>query len=357
MSALAFNRHDRCVQVSELIGSTLLRVAGLTVVTGGLGGCFFFGCPDERNFGFEADLTAELIDDLLITTTYEDPEERELGDLTCEDVCLAYLAERGDDYDRASVSECSYNIDDFAAADDSDEERSEIVVGNVQCSGRFTPVCEGGRRPLGHIEETVDHADPLGRSLAASAHMEAASVTAFVQLRRQLERWGAPASLVERCAAAARDEVHHARLLTALAEARGAAVPRPKHARTGEGLLEVALHNATEGCVGEAWAALLAHHQAVHASTPQLRAAYETIAADETRHGQLAWDLHRWLLDRLDASDRQRVREAQASALARLGEKARVQAEALPAALGCPASDLAGRLAEAFSEALLASAA
>lgn len=69
---------------------------------------------------------------------------------------------------------------------------------------------------------------------------------------------------------------------------------------TDETLLSIAIHNAVEGCVSETWAAMMAQIQAERAETPELRALFSTIARDEITHGQLAWDLHAWLLEQLD---------------------------------------------------------
>lgn len=63
--------------------------------------------------------------------------------------------------------------------------------------------------------------------------------------------------------------------------------------------------------VGAAW-------QAMHAEDAGHRAAFAEIAVDEAGHAQLAWDLHAWFVDRLDAASRAEVMAAQRAALAGL---------------------------------------
>src|SRR5690606_15396153 len=116
--------------------------------------------------------------------------------------------------------------------------------------------------------------------LARATRAEAASVQAFVALREELIALNAPAPIVKRAARAAADEVRHARLLGALAEAGGASSSLAARRRDlpARSLLELALENAVEGCVHETFAALMAMHQARHASDPALREAMAAIA-------------------------------------------------------------------------------
>jgi hypothetical protein len=81
----------------------------------------------------------------------------------------------------------------------------------------------------------------------------------------------------------------------------------PEGARS---LLEIALENAREGCVGETWAALVAHVQGRCAATARARQQFRRIAEDETRHAELAWDLHREFGDALDEAGRARLADS-----------------------------------------------
>ncbi|MDQ3370499.1 MAG: ferritin-like domain-containing protein, partial [Myxococcota bacterium] len=60
-------------------------------------------------------------------------------------------------------------------------------------------------------------------------------------------------------------------------------------------LAAIAHENAIEGCVREAYGALVATYQAERAA-PALRAVFRRIAADERRHAALAEDVHAWIM-------------------------------------------------------------
>lgn len=170
-----------------------------------------------------------------------------------------------------------------------------------------------GRRFEGLELGGVASDDP-GAQLAAMAELEAASIPAFDRLARELASWGAPDELVQRAWRAMRDEVRHARVMTALARRYGhapraiAAPPLPCRS-----LEAIAHENAIEGCVREAYGALVATYQAERAS-PALRAAFRAIASDEARHAELAEDVHAWILGRLAAESRDAVERARTRA-------------------------------------------
>lgn len=262
------------------------------------------------------------------------------ADIPCDVACSeAYRTERG--WEISSVTSC-------ALAFDLPEDPDASNAANVVCEGTGIEYYCEGRRPLGHVELDARDADPLGRHCAELAYLEASSVPAFRQLAATLAAHGAPADLVGRCQAAAEDEVRHATWMTALAARHGAAVPAPQVADGPVDLASLALHNAVEGCVHETWGALVAAHKARAAQDPELRAIYARIAVDEAEHAQLAWDLHAWLLDQLDPSERAAVHHAQAGALARLPALAAAQATAPATALGQPEPSQAHALAEAL---------
>lgn len=153
----------------------------------------------------------------------------------------------------------------------------------------------------------VDMSDAIRATLAASweeiARMEHASIAAFARFALQLLAIGAPAELVAGAQAAMADEIAHARLAFALAGAyRGEAI--------GPGPLDVtgALDGADdvrqifsllirEGCVGETVAALEAGELAETCEDASPRRVLAQIAADETRHAELAWRTVRWGLE------------------------------------------------------------
>lgn len=269
--------------------------------------------------------------------------------IECEAACVQIADHRdrlvGED---PRVETCTITVDAMAGTADDD------VVGSLQCEGKETVFCEG-RRPLGHVEARNDTRS-LGGYLARCAQLEAASVIAFEQLAERLERWGAPAELVDRCRRAAADEVVHAREVGAFAARLGAVVPVVERRSVEPSILELALHNAAEGCVHEAWAAMRAAWVARHACEPELQALYARIADDEAQHAQLSWELHRWLRARLDQEDRARVDATLERAIDGLRSVVERQARLGPADLGMPGIDGTIELARRFGEGLRAAA-
>lgn len=207
------------------------------------------------------------------------------------------------------------------------------------------PTC--GRRPH-RLHADVEAVSDAGGWFAAVARLEAASVIAFEELAAALSLHGAPASLVSRCRSAADDERVHARLFTTLARRAGRGVAAVSSDAAPTSLVAIALHNAIEGCVHEAFAAILAAHQARHAPG-DLRPAFARIADDECRHGQLAWELHDWLVARLAAEGRERVEVAWRGALDGLPALAAAQAHDTPAGLGWPTPARAAAMALSFA--------
>ena len=159
--------------------------------------------------------------------------------------------------------------------------------------------CPGGRRPDDQHAAWVRGAvDPRTRALLELAAAEAASVPAFRALAAALAHHGAPAELVRRASESAEDEVRHTRLALRLA-GRGA-VRVHVGAATLPSLEELAIANAKEGCVREAYGALEAAHQAMHAGDPEARAVFASIARDEAEHALLSQDIDAWLRGRVD---------------------------------------------------------
>ncbi len=223
---------------------------------------------------------------------------------TCEAAC-----ERFNDF--ATLLSCSFT---------KLQEKGQTVDA-VEC--RTQPMCEG-RRP----SALRSHAE--GSDFAAAAHLEAASVYAFAHLAKELRHHGAPRRLLRAARRSRRDEVRHTRATTALARQRGLTVVRPVVAAMSiRSLEEIALENAIEGCVRETYGALAAWWRARHAPERDVRAAYQRIAHDETRHAALSADLDRWLAARLSPAARARVGAAKTAAL----EELRAELSAAPSAV------------------------
>jgi hypothetical protein len=202
-------------------------------------------------------------------------------------------------------------------------------------------------------------AESVGELLAHAAYLEAASVTAFLDLARELAAHGAPAALVRRLRRAAGEEVRHARDVGAVARAHGGEPPpvRVASRRGTRTLFEIALENAREGCVRETWGAACAVVQSLRAGDARIRRTMRTVAADELSHATLSWDLARWIESRLAPAQRAQVDRERERAIAHLESEIAVAVpEAWRTTLGLPSPDeartiLRGMHAEVWTEA------
>ena len=207
-----------------------------------------------------------------------------------------------------------------------------------------------GRAPEGFVA----HSAPP-HSFRFAAHYEAASVTAFQRLAAELRAHGAPDELVQRAERAASDEASHTQVMLGLAQRfEGATEERAQDEQAEDGCAEdgcaedgcaedgcaeegcaeegcaeeggaeqdrarlapqavwtvrplaaIALENAREGCVLEAYAALETLHQAKLAASPLVRRELRRVAQDELAHAQLAFDLQAWLHQELTSAERE----------------------------------------------------
>jgi hypothetical protein len=296
--------------------------------------------PPEEQFSVDVDVTEDDVAKIMSAWGYD-----ERGDIGCETLC-GYMYQQGRGWELGTADSCEHTIAATAAAD------PKAVVGHVQCAGRGIKYYCEGRRPLGHVE-VAPRSGSLAEHLAACAHLEAASVAAFEQLAALLTEWGAPTELVDRCRVAAREETRHAALLAGLAARGDVTAHRPQQDPVAASRLAIAAHNAAEGCVFEAWAAVRAAWVAARASDPAVRAAYVQIAADEARHAELAWDLHTWLMGQLDRSSQAQVRATQAAAIAALPDVAAGQGRG-PGELGMPPQAALVAMAARFAAGLQA---
>ena len=191
----------------------------------------------------------------------------------------------------------------------------------------------------------------LGRLFAQMAHLEAASVHAFQTLAGELRAYGATDRLVAAALRAADDEVRHTRLMSGLARQFGGQPVAPEvDPPASRSLEEIALENAVEGCVRESFGALVATWQAHAACDPTVRRAMMVIAADETRHAELAWSIAGWSGTRLDGTARARVAEARQAALSHLRlETTREPGAELVSRAGVPSTAHAQTLLAAFT--------
>jgi len=185
------------------------------------------------------------------------------------------------------------------------------------------------------------------------AQLEAASVDAFHLLRSDLARHGAPRHMLRSIDAAAADEIRHARTVGRAAERFGACVP-PVSVAPGSprSLEQLAIDNAGEGCVTEAFGAAIATLQSERASDPRVRRMLRAIARDEIEHAALAWRIADWLDARLDAGACARVLAARRTAVEALRAGLETDAGG-DDVLGLPDSGAVRAVLSAMEEALV----
>lgn len=257
----------------------------------------------------------------------------------------AYLAD-SPDADDACIRACTemggFETVDACLAGD----RAEDGSLDVECEGTQVVFCEG-RAPLARRTRAKRAPSGVTEWAARAARAERDSIVAFRELARALQALGAPPGLVDRAQVAAVEEAAHTLAMRTLApDAPLGARPR---ARRPTSLVEFAVHNAVEGCVGECWSALIALHQAANAEDDAVRSAMSAIAPDEVGHAALAHDIDAWVAPLLTAEERARVLQARRRALHRLQANSRLVHPASARALGVPDTAAAHRLASAFA--------
>ncbi len=180
----------------------------------------------------------------------------------------------------------------------------------------------GGRRPAG-LRARRPCARPAesraGEYFASMAHLEAASIPAFLRMRAELASLGAPRALLRKVDRAIRDEQRHARVVGRLAKKFGSGVEAPRVRRfRARGVEAMARENVVEGCVRETFGALVATWQAANARDPEVRRAMERIAIDETMHAAISARAASFLANKLDARARARVERSRRAAIEEL---------------------------------------
>jgi hypothetical protein len=212
-----------------------------------------------------------------------------------------------------------------------------------------------GRRPEGLCDEAPVESNSLGHYFAEQARLEAASIDAFRILRDELVGLGAPRTLVRAARRAMRDEARHARRVGGLARRFGGKQrPAMVETRAPRSLEQIAIENATEGCVRETFGALLATWQARNAADPDVRSAMLRIARDETRHAALSWQVAAWINSRLAPEERRRVERARHAASLELLQQLQNEAPPWARAAGLPDSHTATRMGECVMQSLWA---
>jgi hypothetical protein len=237
---------------------------------------------------------------------------------------------------------------------------SRVVICEVEVPGYwqrehhwFTPF---GRRPPAQVAARGEPPrSPCEHFERAAAH-EAAAVRAFRQLAFDLETLDAPPSLLAQARRAARDEANHARRTLAVARCFDpSARLQPDDRRAAPRqltVLQLALENATAGCVGELFGTWLQVFQARAATHSFVRATALDIARDEAHHAALAFRLFDWLDRQLDPRERTQVRLAMHAEAQRFAGVT-MWPEEIASQLGLPNAVQMARAAVALQERLL----
>lgn len=229
---------------------------------------------------------------------------------------------------------------------------AEWCTDAVMASGE--PVYECRSICSGRLEEGVVLCTPSPHDalsyLRRMSEGEARSVASFRHLAQDLREHGAPPALIRRARSSARDEVRHTRIVRRLLGAAHHPAPSNVRRRPSRPLARVLTENAVEGCVHEAFGALMGAHQARAATNRSFRRAMVSIARDEAHHAQLAFDIHRELSPRLNGDERALVDAAFRAALDEL-RYSTAQTRQFDA-LGVPDRATAEQLGEDFIDAV-----
>lgn len=340
--------HGACLGIGPMGSNTLGPIAGMglaAVLASVLQGCCtgsVCGCEAST---FEDTRTTTVSDERLDLLA-----DGDLSDADCEKLC------RDLSFDATVLSCRDLGISSQAEGGAGAGGGPVVSPHDIECHLEEIAYCEGRRHAAVRARAVGRGPSEVAAWLTRAAQCEASSARTFALLASELRALGAPVSLVEAARRAAVDEVRHARAMDACASARRATrrseIPRARRIRRG--LFELALENAVEGCVRETFAALVAMHQAERAESPAIRAAMRPIAADEIRHGELAWAIHRWALTQLDEGGAAALRRAVREAGEQLASGAAAAPIGAPArrALGLPDPSRSAALARAAAVAL-----
>jgi len=156
-------------------------------------------------------------------------------------------------------------------------------------------------RPL--VVDGIAHVAPHSavHDLLDAAHEEHASIAAFARTIAELMALGAPTWLLRETQEALADEIRHTEVSLALVEK----LTSKKHVIAALPAATAPLARSTEdffrdvlrgGAIGETLAAAKAHEQKDATGDDELRAFYEMIVVDESRHAALAFKTLRWLM-------------------------------------------------------------
>lgn len=173
--------------------------------------------------------------------------------------------------------------------------------------GREPPARRSGAFRIGERRSS----DALKGYLVQEAQQKRAAADGICWLGRTLSELSCPADFIRRVEHAAEEKRKHAELLFQLARVapsdevnHGMDVPLAD-------LWGLTLEVATSRCVVDTYAAARFAFQAIHANSPELRAAFSDIARQDALHTTLFWDLLDWALSHLSPARARQINEEQ----------------------------------------------
>ena len=304
-------------------------------------GQLLFGCTDKETTPEPVSFTlneCDTSDDYSYESTFSfEIEEEEF---------LALLDENGQVSEEACLQICTdANIDPTCtcAYVGPKDDKQEFTCSEINY---YAPPYEG--RGNGCISKTSTGTGPsaLAQWSANAYHAEASSVAAFLQIRQELASFGAPQELLDRCLKAACDEVAHARVMGKICLENNGTLSTLSFDTTPErSLLDFAIDNIQEGCVGEAYAAFCALYQSQSLSPSPFQKILQNIARDELQHVELAYDIHQWCCTQLSQVERLFLLQKQKEAFANILEHRPTDETFLP----IPPKEMLERMAERLS--------
>ena len=262
----------------------------------------FTGCtetekpnPDPAQFTlqecFNADYSYEISNPVSVTKEELTPLLDEQGQIT-EEACQTICTNMDIDY----TCVCSY------VGKDGEDYNFDCITQGVD----YNEPVEGRGNADISMKSTGIGLTPIAKWSARAYHAEASSVAAFLQIRKELEGFGAPKALVDRCLKAACDEVAHAKAMSHICITNGGQLSQLSFGELPQrSLFEFAMDNIKEGCVGEAYAATCVMYQSQVLQASSLQKLLRSIAQDEMRHVELAYDIFTWCCTQLTPIEQQ----------------------------------------------------
>jgi hypothetical protein len=231
------------------------------------------------------------------------------GQLTTEQ-CFAICTDYFTEYNWGGVIEYTSCVDD--GSDDNGDQ-------SITCGYLLSPYCEG--RKHNSIDAHLQVGNDIDSWFVRATQAEIGSVGAFLIMREELRKMGAPKNLISQCLTAAQDEIKHARMMHTVCVSLGQKATAPTiDCVPKRSYFSLAMENAIEGCIHESYAAIQALYQSQHAKTPELRELFTAIATDEIQHAQLSLQIHHWLMSKLTREQQNTILKAQQKSVGQLIE-------------------------------------